>query len=178
LENVVQLCLRPETLRAAAEEPVEVTPITHELVVVLTQDCDLEQDYKRRQTSQQGSLPNVLLCDVYLAEVLRATLQRQDQLGRQDWKKGVAQNQKDRFHYLQRVQPSEDLGGEGLTALALDFKIYFTLPTDELYVRLVNGIRRRARLNTPYCEHLSHRFFSFQSRVALPQNHEIDPLPE
>lgn len=143
----------------------------------MTQDCDLEQDYKRRVAKEQPSLPNVLLCDVYLAEILRTRVQQQEQLGRKDWNKRIAQNQNDRFHYLQRVEHRLDLRGIGLTALALDFKVYFTLPTDELYASLPN-IQRRCRLNSPYVEHLSHRFFKFQSRVALPRDHEIDPIEE
>jgi hypothetical protein len=167
-----------ESIVANAPDVLELIPVAHELVIVMSQDCDLDQDYSRRAGGGQGTLPNVMLCDVYRAEVLRARVQEQQQLNRQDWRRRIAQNQNERFHYLQRVERIRDLQHEGLTALALDFKIYFTLPTDELYARLPRGIRRRCRLNTPYMEHLAHRFFKFQSRVALPQDHQIDPIPD
>lgn len=172
LGGVTQLKITIESLQA--QEQLEVIPVPHDLVIVMTQDCDLEQDYIRRNAREPGSLPNVLLCDVYLAEVLRARIQGFD---RREWKKRIAQNQIDRFHYLQRANADQDLQGRGLTALALDFKVYFTLPTDELYARLPD-IQRRCRLKTPYVEHLAHRFFKFQSRIALPRDHAIDAIQE
>jgi len=182
LETLVQIKLNLENIEGGEEGTIEVNPVTHDLVVVMSQDCDLEQDYVRRQGAAAGTLPNVLFCDVYRAEILRAKLHGEVQLSRQDWKKRIAQNQNERFHYLQRVEPNEDLRGQGLPALAIDFKIYFSLPTDELYARLgqgaVQGALRRCRLNTPYTEHLAHRFYKFQSRVALPQDHEVDQIPE
>ena len=178
LENVIEIRPTVESVRSNREGEIEVFPIAHELAIVVSQDCDLEQDYNRRAGGQAGTLPNTLLCDVYLAEILRAKLQERDQLGRTDWRKRIGQNQNERFHYLQRVRPDQDLQGQGLTAMALDFRLYFTIPTEELYVRLLTGIRRRCRLTQPYVEHLSHRFFKFQSRVALPQDHQIDPIPE
>lgn len=178
LENVIQIKPTIESIEANVEGALEVNPVIHELVIVVSQDCDLEQDYIRRNAGGQGTLPNVMLCEVYRAEVLRTQVRERDQLGSKDWKRGIAQNQNERFQYLQRVDPAEDLQREGLTALALDFKNYFTLPTDELYARLSRGIRRRCRLSTPYAEHLAHRFFKFQSRVALPRDHEIDALPD
>jgi hypothetical protein len=178
LENVVQIRPTVESIAANVLGQLEFAPVIHELVVVMSQDCDLDQDYARRAEHREGTLPNIMLCDVYRAEVLRALVRQRDQLGSQDWRKRIAQNQNERFHYLQRTEPAQDLQREGLSALALDFKLYFTLPTDELYARLSQGIRRRCILNTPYAEHLAHRFFKFQSRVALPQDHQIDAVPD
>lgn len=178
LQNVIQIKPSIESIQNNEEGVLEVFPMPHELVIVMSQDCDLEQDYKRRQAGEVGTLSNVLLCDAYPAEILRANVHAQDQLGSKDWKKRIAQNQNERFHYLQKVEPGLDLQGQGLTAIALDFKIYFTIPTDELYARLPLGIRRKCILTSPYVEHLAHRFFKFQSRVALPRDHEIDPIPE
>jgi len=178
LENLIQLQVNIETIELNEEGAVEVRPVNHELVLVLSQDCDLEQDYKRRQAALLGTLPNILFCEVYRAEDLRARVQAQDQLGRQDWKRRIAQNQNDRFQYLQRVEANQDLRHLGLPALAIDFKIYFTVPSDELYFRLRHGILRRSRLNSPYIEHLAYRFYKFQSRIALPRDHAIDAIPE
>lgn len=179
LENMVQIITSVESLTHSDADTLEVLPVTHELVIVMSQDCDLEQDFKRRQTGGEPTLPNILFCDVWTAETLRLKVEQLDQLGRKDWKKRIAQNQNERFHYLQKVAPGEDHRGTGLTATAIDFKIYFTMPTGELYARLATGeARHRCVLNSPYAEHLAHRFFRFQARVALPRDHEVDPLPD
>ena len=178
LQNVIQIKPSVEGIQNNEDGMIDVFPVPHELVIVMSQDCDLLQDYNRRQAGEAATLPNILLCDVYPAEALRTKVEQQDQLGRKDWKKRIAQNQHERFHYLQKVEPGQDLQGQGLTATALDFKIYFTLPTDELYARLGQGALRRCTLSTPYVEHLAHRFFKFQSRVALPRDHEMDPIPD
>ena len=178
MQNVIQIKPSVESIQNNEEGMIDVDPVPHELVIVMSQDCDLLQDYNRRQAGEEATLPNVLFCDVYPAETLRTKVEQQDQLGRRDWKKRIAQNQHERFHYLQRVEPGQDLQGQGLTGIALDFKIYFTMPTDELYARLPMEIHRRCMLNSPYVEHLAHRFFKFQARVALPRDHEVDPIPE
>jgi len=46
---------------------------------------------------------------------------------------------------------------------------------DELYLRLGLGARRRCRLNSPYVQHLCSRFYNFQSRVALGEEHFGEP---
>jgi hypothetical protein len=61
---------------------------------------------------------------------------------------------------------------EGLPELAIDFKRYFTVPTDEVYRRIELGeARRRCLLISPYLEHLSSRYAYFLSRIALPVDH-------
>jgi hypothetical protein len=177
LQNVIQIKPSLENIQNNDEGVIDVFPVPHELVIVMSQDCDLEQDYNRRHAGEPATLPNILFCDLYRAEVLRAEVQAREQLGRQDWKR-IAQNQHERFHYLQRVEPRQDLQTQGITAMALDFKIYFTIPTDEVYARLAMGMHRRCTLSSPYVEHLAHRFFKFQARVALPRDHEIDPTAQ
>jgi hypothetical protein len=177
LQNVLQLKPSLDSIQNPGGE-IEVLQVTHDFAIVMSQDCDLFRDHKRRQEGAAIALPNILLCDLYHAEVLRAKINAEDQLGRKEWKKLIAPNQSERFQYLQKVEANEDLQGEGMPALAIDFRLYFTIPTDELYHRLTQEIRRRARLNSPYIEHLAHRFFKFQGRVALPSDHAIDAIPD
>jgi hypothetical protein len=40
----------------------------------------------------------------------------------------------------------------------MDFKRYFSLPTEEVYYRIDSEAKRRCRLVSPYAEHLSTRF--------------------
>jgi hypothetical protein len=176
LQNVIQLKPSLETIQNQQLE-IEILQVVHDFAIVMSQDCDLLRDHNRRQANEIVALPNVMLCDLYEAEALRLKINEEDGLGKKEWKKLIAPNQSERFQYLQRMETGEDLQGVGMPAMAVDFRLYFTLPTDELYYRLTQATRRRARLNTPYVEHFMQRFFKFQARVALPVDHAIDPLP-
>lgn len=159
----------------------------HEYAIIITQDCDLEQDFRARTTdsSQHRLLPNILFCEVELATELRYGSSNpdypQDKQARHSklmnsatWK-AISQNKDERFHYFQKVRPDEDLQQEGLPELCLEFKRYFTVPTDEVYFRIDQGqTKRRCKLTSPYLEHLSSRFHYFHSRIALPHDHESD----
>lgn len=89
------------------------------------------------------------------------------------WRR-IEQNKDERYQFLKRITPEQDTLGEGLPELGIDFKRYFTIPTDEVYVRLSAGVQRRCRLVSPYLEHLSTRFWYFQARVALPAEHRSE----
>ncbi len=87
------------------------------------------------------------------------------------WKR-VRNNKDERYHFLERAPADCDAQGEGIQELGIDFKRYFTLPTDEVYRWIEMGvIKRRSTLRTPYAEHLSSRFAYFLSRIALPHDH-------
>lgn len=145
----------------------------HPFAVVLSQDCDLEQDWKARQppavqdpNAAQRLLPSVLLAQVHRAADLRGRAPSSDL-----WKR-IKQNKDERYHFLEATPAEEDALGEGLEELGIDFKRYFTIPTDEIYKRLEGDVQRRCRLISPYLEHLSTRFCYYQFRVALPAEHQ------
>jgi hypothetical protein len=157
--------------------------IIHPLAIIVTQDCDLEQDFKARdgKAGKHRILPNILFCEVELATELRfgaknETLSeekraRSAEINSKIWP-NIEKNKDERYHFLQRVQPEEDLLGEGLNELAIEFKRYFTIPTDEVYFRISNGsAKRRCKLESPYLEHFSVRFHYYHYRVALPEDH-------
>jgi hypothetical protein len=74
------------------------------------------------------------------------------------------------------IARDEDVMGEGLPELGIDFKRYFTISAAEVYIRLdSNEIQRRCRLVSPYLEHFSTRFAYYQFRVALPADHYSEP---
>ncbi len=142
----------------------------HPYAVILSQDCDLEQDFNVRQKKivSDKLLPSVLFCEVATAEEL---FSRVKALGSKLWDR-IRINKDERYHFLQAVDGSCDAQQVGLPELGLDFKRYFTLPTDELYQRIENGeAKRRCILVSPYLEHLSSRFAHFLCRVALPEDH-------
>jgi len=63
---------------------------------------------------------------------------------------------------------------QGLPEFVIDFKHYFTLPTDEVYIRLQLETKRRCFLLSQYLEHLSDRFFFYQNRVVLDKEHKSE----
>jgi len=167
ISNLGQVILNPDCLLVEGREPV-VDPVIHPWAIVMTQDCDLDWDYKARQPSPENSkiIPSILFCEVITAEKLAGKIQASDL-----WKK-IRQNKDERYQYLKKISANDDVLSEGVPALGIDFKRYFSIPTAEVYVRLKHtNAKRRSQLQTPYREHLSERFFYFQMRIALPSEH-------
>ncbi|MDR0913263.1 MAG: hypothetical protein LBM96_11810 [Methanobrevibacter sp.] len=154
--------------------------------VVLSQDCDLESDFKKREEihycSDEDSkkrcynkfLDSILLCPAFLAERLREgnhlnelgrTVER---INKKDWKK-IQNNDNHRYHFI----PSENIDKYlSMPDLVIDFKKYYTIPRDYLY--FYNN-KYKSSLNELVREDLSNRFAYFQSRIGLPnfQNNKI-----
>lgn len=169
LTNFTQYQLDIEQLRL---QNVVAIPILHAYVIVLSQDCDLDQDYRRRaQGKQDNLLGSIIFCAAAPAD---KDFREDIGLDSKEWKR-FKQNQDPRLHYLREVPTADDAGGEGLPELAIDFRQYFALPTAEAYLAIETA-RRRCRLEQPYTEHLSNRFSWHLSRVALPLDHHL-PLP-
>jgi hypothetical protein len=163
-----------QSLRSLGAEKPELEEIRHPHSVVVSQDCDLEQDFNARQTASSKPnaadklIPNILLLEAISVTELLASLSGGDV------RKRVRQNKDERYHVFQKIEVAEDSEDVGLPALGTDFKRYFTVPTDELYAQLRSTAKRRTYLSTPYLEHLAKRYAEFQSRVALPVDHKID----
>jgi hypothetical protein len=150
---------------------VGLQPIVHALSLVLSQDCDLAQDWTRRQTDiwAETDLRSVLLCPAFPAEDLR----RQQSLSSRRWET-VRQNKDERYAYLAEVPVESDLAHTGHPAILLDLTNYFTVRTPELYRQLrTNDARSRCRLETPWREHLQARFAAFLARIGLPRDHFV-----
>jgi hypothetical protein len=108
------------------------------------------------------------LAEVVTADVLRPRNQLKGDL----WNR-VKTNKDERYQFLEAVPADCDLFGAGLPELGVDFKRYFTLPSDEIYRRVeLDEVRRHCRLASPYLEHLSTRFCYYQFRIALPEPHK------
>ena len=162
------------TIAAVGADPKKVkwSGIEHPFAIILSQDCDLAQDWRARRRASAAD-PNArkrLLSNILFAQVHEAAEVKVD-IGVSDIWKRVRQNKDERYHFLQAVEAKGDRLGCGLPELSIDFKHYFTLPTDEVYKRILKSAQRRCRLVSPYMEHLSTRFCYYQFRVALPQDH-------
>ncbi len=155
---------------------VEVAPINHELAIIVSQDCDLEQDFNRREELRLNGaapdrldtklLPTVLLCEVSTEIQIKITVRDQG-----DSRQQFRQNKIERYQFLRAVGINDDALGLGLEAMGIDFKRYFAIPTAELYAQLEGQCQRRCRLGPQYLEHFCVRFSNFLSRVGLPRNH-------
>ncbi len=140
----------------------------HPYALVLSQGCDLEQDFSARhdQLKPDKMVPTVLICEVELASALKTYVQSSERWNR------VKNNSDERYHFFQKVDREDDAASEGLPELGVDFKRFFAIPTEEVYHRIKNGqAKRRCCLRSPYLEHLCRRFANFLSRVAIPEPH-------
>jgi hypothetical protein len=140
---------------------------TYTHAVVVTQDCDLEQDYGARfgdqQVSDDKKLFGVLLCGAYEEAAIKAGTHRAGakKFGRQEWKP-VTQNKEPRYQYLGFVRDTD-------AVLVADFKDYFMVPCDYLYGLLDEGTSARvAELGSPWRDHLLQRFAGYLMRIGLP----------
>ncbi len=172
LTNLKQFKLNIESIRLG--KPL-AEPIIHPFAIIMTQDCDCEQDFKPRNDGivSASTIPSILFCEIVEAESLRNRDKGKSKIdiNSEVWKQ-VRINKNERYHFLEAIPNTADILGDGLPELALDFKRYFTIPTDEVYYRIEIGeAKRRCRLVSPYLEHLTSRFNYFQSRIALPEDH-------
>lgn len=168
LSNLIQTKLRVDSIR---KDPV-IDFVAHPFTMILTQDCDLEQDFALRLKGANSMklLPSVLFCEIITAEELYSRFAKSET----EWKDRlhIPKNKNDRFHFLQVVNPSCDALNVGLPEMGIDFKRYFSVPTDEVYKRIeLKDASRRCVMRSPYLEHLSLRFATYLGRVALPEDH-------
>ena len=158
----------PTEVARGAEIPV--SPIRHERLILVTQDCDLEQDYALRfprgwddepvlVDDEPGAVPHVVLCESF--EELRSRVAGGDIFRR------AKRNQDERYHTL----PDADVTGTDLRlpTLYIDFRRAVALPTRFVYAGLrEGGIERLALLPEIFRLDLAHRFFGYLSRVPVP----------
>ena len=174
VSNLPQFVLTPDSFNSKQDLEAKIFKRTHPWAIVLTQDCDLEGDFRERKKDKPRShklIPSVLFCEVRTSQELFSppNLENPKTLGR------VKINKDERYQLLQRIPAEKDAAAEGLQELGIDFKRYFTVPTDELYSRFGQDTKRRCFLNPPYSQHLISRFFYFQSRIGLPEDHASEP---
>jgi len=150
----------------------ELTVYEFPYVVVLTQDCDLEQNKntRNRLETNQGEIKNdkhlisLLVAPLYNSEHLFAgehlkeigiTSQRQNS----GLRKPISNNQNPRYHFLafseEVIVPNS----------VIDFKHYFSVSLDYLESNIG---KRICGINPIYRELVSQRFSNYMSRIGLP----------
>lgn len=163
-----------EMIEYAVEDKgnLEVSKIAFPLVVVLTQDCDLEQEHRVRWAgpavnSQDKWLISVLVAPLYNVEhvyqgehLSRLDMKMQSINPRRSPGDNLRKNETPRYHYLQF--PSD----QPIVDSVVDFKHYFSV--NGKYLRRLRRDNFVCRLATPYREDLSHRFAAYLARIGLP----------
>lgn len=169
LENVAEWTVGYED--ANHDAPYGALALRHPLALVLSQDCDLEQDHSRRQQDGwvQTDLRSILLCPAFPADNLR----QQQSLSSRKWET-IRQNKDERYAYLSDILQASDSSGTGHPAILLDLTNYFTVQTPELYRQIrLSEAKPRCRLRMPWREHLQFRFANYLARIGLPRDHFI-----
>jgi hypothetical protein len=165
--------LRDFSFRLVADDD-QVVETQYPFVVIISQDCDLEQDYTNDQEIRGGGtcsrnqfLPNILVLPAFLALDVKEGqhLQKhfkiaQERINSERWKP-VKQNKNERYHYLPAFLDYQ------VPELIIDFKAYYAIPREVL----VRNHKKfyLATVNELFRESLSQRFSFYLSRVALPE---------
>ena len=171
-------------------DPNDITFIKNKLVyaVILSQDCDLDHDFKNRNNhnaeKQDAYLQSILVCPAYLKEVFKAgdhlkgqqdardesfdvpqgfDLQMEPK-GGDNWKK-ILKNLDPRYHSLQGDPQFQ------VPDLIIDFKHYYALPVTYLYkiYESHHDLHYVASLEELFRESLCQRFSFYLSRIGLPE---------
>lgn len=153
---------------------IEISKIEFPLVIVLSQDCDLQQDFayrwgKPQKSTQDKYLISVLVAPLYNAEhvfegnhLSELNLKMQDI--NSDTSKSVKEKIKDneipRYHYI--IFP-EDVP---IVPSIIDFKHYFSVNVEHL--KKVKQKSFICKVSELYRERISQRFANFLSRIGLP----------
>lgn len=161
-----------EFLESMSEEDgiLELTKISFPFVIVLTQDCDLEQDHKSRtneQTTQDKLLLSALVAPLYNAEhvfegkhLSELQIASQRITKRRTPGKDLRHNNNPRYHYL------EFSSKVPLVPLVIDFKHYFAARVTDL--ESARAQRLAYSVGPLFREAISQRFAAFLSRIGLP----------
>lgn len=158
---------------------IEVSKIVFPLVMVLSQACDLQQDYNARKKAVEGSESNqdkflisVIVAPLYNFEEFRQGTHL-DQLGLKMNAKGsrskstctsIIKNENKRYHYLQFPEDCE------LVECVMDFKHYFTVTIN--YLIRISDDSYVCSIDSLYRELILQRFSNFLSRIGLPDPSE------
>lgn len=153
---------------------IRFTKINFPYAIVLSQDCDLQQDYSNRneeKNSQDKIIISALIAPlynaehVYLGEHLSEIGIKCQHINKKSTDgKNLKSNQKPRYHYITFPDNTP------IVDMVIDFKHYFTATIPYLEKLKCDFVYNVGCL---YREDISQRFASFLSRIGLPSNPNI-----
>ncbi len=155
-----------------ADGNIQISKIVFPLVIVLTQDCDLEQYFSKFSKGNQDKfLLSVIVAPLYNADHvyegshlsgngLGLTMERIKKSGTRAGH--IRNNEIPRYHFLEFPKdiPIPDS--------MIDFKHYFSVHTDYLMSR--KSTQFVCKVGELFRESVCQRFAAFLSRIALPEN--------
>lgn len=167
---------------------LEISKIVFPLVIVLTQDCDLEQDARIRdafeKVQQKGNKdsPTEKTQDKFLLSVLVAPLYNAEhffmgehldklEMTMNSIKKTstearfIQNNTRPRYHYLKFP---DDVP---IVDSVIDFKHYFSVNVS--YLRNIKDTHFVRKVSSLYREQVCQRFANYLSRIGLPNQPQI-----
>jgi hypothetical protein len=154
---------------------IYIRKVNFPLVIVLTQDCDLEQDYTYRfstppKETQDKWLFSVLVAPIYNAahvfsgeHLLKLGITMQ-QIRQSDVRNSIKNNQVGRYHYLKFDDSIP------IVESIIDFKHYFSIDISHLQKEM--NSKFVCSVSPLYRESISLRFANFLSRIGLPNQPE------
>ena len=151
---------------------IEVSKIVFPLVIVLTQDCDLEQDYRVRWSRKKVSNNDKMLFSVLVAPLYNVEhvyggehlsdleMRMQTIIKNRTPGNSLRLNETARYHYLEFPDELQ------IVPSVIDFKHYFSVHITYLKrIKMRHFVCKVAEL---YREDISQRFANFLSRIGLP----------
>lgn len=149
---------------------ITISKIVFPYVLVLTQDCDLRQDYSFRyedKKNQDKILISALVAPLYNAlhvysgeqlsdiNIVSAPINEAKTQGQT-----LRQNKNPRYHYIEFPDDIE------IVSSIIDFKHYFSVNIN--YLQNLKTSNFMCKISELYREDISQRFSSFLSRIGLP----------
>ena len=146
-----------------------------EYAVVVSQDCDLFQDYNLRKNPQESNtalhdkcLLNILFCPLYQFDSFikgehLSDLDREMQRISSQERRRIKSNQNLRYHYFEKKVELQ------IPELVADFKHFFTIEREFFYKSFHKGKYFLCSIASLFREDLSQRFSNFLSRIPLPE---------
>lgn len=155
------------------EGNIEISKIIFPYIIVLSQDCDLEQDYKNRwsknrKENEDKYLISVLVAPLYNAEhvfagehldLLDIKMNPVPKTGRTG--SMIKNNETPRYHYIDFPDEID------IVTSIIDFKHYFTVNVQILKIQKKSNFV--CQVSDLFREDLTIRFANYLARIALPQ---------
>ena len=155
----------------AEDGSTEVTTVQHQLLVVISPECDLVSDYTARNRDSSGVsgqpqadsnlLEHIQCCKLFEEGDIR----RPHGINSAAWS-FVKSNRHERYHM---VPPDIRGRPDNSEPLYLDFKRVLSVSTAYLYQMLeTSDLELGEIIEPPWLHQLVHRCYGFQSRVCVP----------
>lgn len=153
--------------------------IKFEYIVVISQDCDLQQCSIKKEYINEGKqiiqinqfLPNILFLPAFSATTAREGTHlkdiygiKQERINSERWGV-VTSNNNERYHFLSSNSDYQ------VPELLMDFKLYFTIGFE--YFEKTYAKNYLVTINELFRENLSQRYSYYFNRIGLP---DITPI--